>query len=675
MGALTPAEEGRRAVAVSVIMIFRNAGEFIAEAVESVRAQTFADWELLLVDDGSTDAGADIAAGYARRWPERIRLLRHPDGGNHGMSASRNLGLGAAGGRYVAFLDADDTWLPDRLRRHVEILDRMAGIDMVQSELVHWYSWRPQELRLDKDYVRPFLRADDHVLDPPDGLLLALAVPICSAGICNITVRREKLLGIGGFEPAFRAAFEDQVALAKLYLHGTTYVLQAQLARYRRHPGSWTRRAKEDAAIAALAEAARRSYHAWLVNYVDKLGRRDAILDELLKPLRAQAGAGQRADEARQRLAPADVLKRVALHVLPRRVLRSALHWNRAREFREARAQYAGLCERLSRAGRLGAGGHVGREVPMRVEAGPRVSVVMIFRDAERFMDEAVRSVLAQAFTDWELLLVDDGSSDGSSGLARGYAAAHPGRIRYLEHPGHAPLGTGPSRNLGLVSATGAIAAFLDADDVYLPDRLARHVAAFDRHLRARLVISQEIYWRQWPSQERSHLAGADEVVGPQARYDEPIEPPMLLRTVLERRGAAMPGMCSVTFDRRLALDLGAIPEHFTSQYEDQALIAKLMLAAVAVVLAEPLVKYRQHAGSLTHQLARSGEYRPGRPHAALFEYLRWLREYAAGSAPQFPELDPILRRRLWPTRHPRLSGAYESARSAYRAMRGRAAT
>ena len=136
-----------------------------------------------------------------------------------------------------------------------------------------------------------------------------------------------------------------------------------------------------------------------------------------------------------------------------------------------------------------------------------------------------------------------------------------------------------------------------------------------------------------------------------------------------------MPGMCSVTFDRRLALDLGAIPEHFTSQYEDQALIAKLMLAAVAVVLEEPLVNYRQHAASLTHRLARSGEYRPGRPHAALFEYLRWLREYAAGSAPQFPELDPILRRRLWPTRHPALSSAFESARSAYRAMRRRAPT
>lgn len=661
---LTPGRTAERTACVSVIMIFRDADAFIAEAVESVHAQTYTDWELVLVDDGSSDASAGIAADYARRWPDRVRVLRHPGGGNRGMSASRNLGLAAAGGRYVAFLDADDAYLPDRLRRHVEILDRMAGVDMVQSELVHWYGWQPRSLRRSEDYVRPFLRPDDHLLGPPDGLLIALAVPLYSAGICNITVRRDTLVGLGGFEPAFRAAFEDQVVLAKLYLHGTTYVLQAHLARYRRHPGSWTRQAKEHGGV----DPARRAYHAWLVDYVDKCDVRDAVLEELLQPLRARA-------VARHRAARTDGLRRMALRILPRSLLRHALRWNRAREFREARTQYAGLCERLRRAGRIDARGLVGRPVPVGAEGGPRVSVVMIFRDAERFMDEAVRSVLAQTFTDWELLLVDDGSSDGSPELARRYASAQPGRIRYLEHPGHAHRGTGPSRNLGLASAAGAYAAFLDADDVYLPDRLARHMEAFARHPRARLVISREIYWRQWSERRSDHSNGTDDIIGPMARYDEPVEPPMLLQTVLERRGAAMPGMCSVTFDRRLALELGAIPERFTSQYEDQALIAKLLLAAVTVVLEEPLVKYRQHAASLTHRLATTGEYRPGRAHPALFEYLQWLRDYTTECAPQFPELGPVLHRRLWPTRHPALSRAIESARSAYRAMRGRTST
>ena len=77
----------------------------------------------------------------------------------------------------------------------------------------------------------------------------------------------------------------------------------------------------------------------------------------------------------------------------------------------------------------------------------PRVSVVTIFLDAARFLEEAIESVLAQTFDDWELILVDDGSSDDSTQIARGYADRWPRRIRYLEHPNHANLGMSASRN------------------------------------------------------------------------------------------------------------------------------------------------------------------------------------------------------------------------------------
>ena len=169
MAALTTSQAEAGAVTVSVIMIFRDAEAFIAEAIDSVLAQTLSEWELLLVDDGSVDGSGRIAAGYADRWRSKIRVLSHPDRENRGMSAARNLGLRAARGRYVAFLDADDVYLPQRLQRHVEILERMPGVDMVQSELIHWYSWEPAAVRKDDDYVRPFLRPDDHLLTPLDG--------------------------------------------------------------------------------------------------------------------------------------------------------------------------------------------------------------------------------------------------------------------------------------------------------------------------------------------------------------------------------------------------------------------------------------------------------------------------------------------------------------------------
>ena len=98
--------------AVSVIMPVFNAADVLPRAVASVRAQTWQRWELLLIDDGSSDDSAAVAAGLAAQDP-RIRLLRQPR--NTGAAAARNAGLRHARGRYIAFLDADDEWLPEKL--------------------------------------------------------------------------------------------------------------------------------------------------------------------------------------------------------------------------------------------------------------------------------------------------------------------------------------------------------------------------------------------------------------------------------------------------------------------------------------------------------------------------------------------------------------------------------
>ena len=105
---------------VSIIIIYFNAAEFFREAIESVLAQTYDHWELLLVDDGSSDGCAEIATMYAAREPSRISCLQHDGRRNLGMSASRNLGIHNAKGKYLAFLDADDYWLPDRLSKRSE---------------------------------------------------------------------------------------------------------------------------------------------------------------------------------------------------------------------------------------------------------------------------------------------------------------------------------------------------------------------------------------------------------------------------------------------------------------------------------------------------------------------------------------------------------------------------
>src|ERR1041385_6736012 len=100
------------------------------------------------------------------------------------------------------------------------------------------------------------------------------------------------------------------------------------------------------------------------------------------------------------------------------------------------------------------------------------ISVVTPFRNVDDFLAEAIESVLVQTCNDWELLLVDDGSIDGSGDIARRFAQAYPQKIRYLRHPDDAHRGVSSSRNLALRVAAGRYITFLDADDVYTSHKL-----------------------------------------------------------------------------------------------------------------------------------------------------------------------------------------------------------
>src|SRR3954454_24972846 len=97
---------------ISVIMPAFNRERFLSEAIESVFAQTFPDWELIIVDDGSTDETAPIANNFARLHPQRIRVLSQP---NSGVVAARNAGIWESHGTHIAFLDSDDIWVPTKL--------------------------------------------------------------------------------------------------------------------------------------------------------------------------------------------------------------------------------------------------------------------------------------------------------------------------------------------------------------------------------------------------------------------------------------------------------------------------------------------------------------------------------------------------------------------------------
>ncbi len=116
---------------VSVVIPTYNRAALLPRALESVIAQTFLDWEIVLVDDGSTDETESVAADYANRLGSRFIHLRQD---NAGSSAARNRGIDAARGEFIAFLDSDDEYLPRKLERQIRLFELCPELGLVYSD-------------------------------------------------------------------------------------------------------------------------------------------------------------------------------------------------------------------------------------------------------------------------------------------------------------------------------------------------------------------------------------------------------------------------------------------------------------------------------------------------------------------------------------------------------------
>ena len=249
-------------------------------------------------------------------------------------------------------------------------------------------------------------------------------------------------------------------------------------------------------------------------------------------------------------------------------------------------------------------------------------------------------------------MLVDDGSGDGSREIAESLAAADTGRIRLFEHAGRRNLGISASRNLGVSRARGEFLAFLDADDVYLPDRLARHVELLDRYPEVALVQSRIEFWHSWQANEAGIRQDRPEPVSP-LPSGRPLEPPHLLVLLLRSRGFTVPAVCSLTIRTHEVRRVGGSEASFRGAYEDQVLLAKLYSQCRTLVIDDVLARYRQHPGSVVHRLEREGIYVPGWPNPAERAFLEWLQQYVGATACDSLPLHEALRAARRPYLHP----------------------
>ena len=205
---------------VSVIMPVYNGEKYLAQAIDSILGQTFTDFELLIVDDGSQDRSAEIMQDYAER-DQRIRCLQHPV--NRSQSAALNTGIAAACGQYLTSMDSDDVSLPGRLMQQVEFLQLHPRIGMVGT-CAHVMNHDMTSVIYD--------------FEVPSEHASAVFTMFVGYGLLGATVmhRSEFLRAVGGYDSRQRRS-GDLELFARL-VHETPIRcanLDAKLYLYRRH--------------------------------------------------------------------------------------------------------------------------------------------------------------------------------------------------------------------------------------------------------------------------------------------------------------------------------------------------------------------------------------------------------------------------------------------------------
>ncbi|MEB3885005.1 glycosyltransferase [Lyngbya sp. CCY1209] len=434
---------------VSVIIPAYNADRYICMAIDSVLSQSYLDYEIIVVDDGSTDGTRNIL----QRYGDRIRPLHQQNGG---MAAARNRGISEARGELIALLDHDDIFLDGKLQAQVSRFDSHPDAGLVNS------GWQ-------------IIDADGTVRSPiepwHDIPHLTLETWLTRTPILPSAMmfRRQWWERAGGFDSRFDGADDVDFVLRLAGMGCEAIWLPQVTVGYRQHD-----RAMSIADPSKQLEA----FDAVLETFFSRPDL-DSDLRQLEHRTRYEAltWMAWRFYHTGHPEKMADFLRRSLSHTPYTRPI-TISDW--VHRFMGYSAAYGEPMNTQSFRQQPQWQNLLGETLP---KTTPRVSVIIPAYNCDRYIELCVRSALEQTYTDYEVILIDDGSTDDTRPVLEPYLDVI--CYRYQDNQGAAK-----ARNNGCRLARGEFLAFLDGDDYFLPEKLAEQVAHFDNHPEIDLIQS-----------------------------------------------------------------------------------------------------------------------------------------------------------------------------------------
>ncbi|MEX2454606.1 MAG: glycosyltransferase [Rhodospirillaceae bacterium] len=438
---------------ISVIIPCRNGRDFLGPTLDSLIHQMRPPDEVIFVDNNSTDGSLALAQSYG----DLIRPISAPE---HGASAARNAGVAEASGDAIMFLDADDLLGPGALKSLEAALER-------SPDAIACCPWHRLE-EADGCWISaPASCAPRRAgQDDLSAWLTGWYHPPCSVLWSRSAYRRS-----GGWDADVKVNTDGDIMMRGFIAGNRLTPAPAGIAYYRRLPGgqvslSGTRatRTGVEARLRVLRRVAE------MLRAKGRLFRYRGTLGEAFSAVAADCRAAfpdlyeECRTAAEQYAGPP---WRWRAHVLSARTGRKTAHIraraSRAMGPKPANAEVAAPPAPL-----------LGRPAQPREER-PKVSVVLPTFNRADILPTALDSALAQTYGNFEVIVIDDGSTDGTADLMRRY---NDPRLRYLRQSEN--RGVGAARNLGIREAAGSLISFLDSDDAWRADKLERQVALFE---------------------------------------------------------------------------------------------------------------------------------------------------------------------------------------------------